>query len=67
MIENTIKQSIDNLLRGIQSRDATVIHAETANLDAMLDSARGQLPPQLIHYLVRRNYIKALAFMEGND
>lgn len=64
-METQIKESLILLLNGINHSDGAVVAAETARLDALLAQGRGNLPAQLEHFLERRSYSKALAFLGG--
>lgn len=67
MIESTIKTSLTNLLEGIAQSDGGVIAAEMARLDEILDQVRRDLHPQLVHFLERRSYAKAVMFLGGES
>ncbi|HXN35680.1 MAG TPA: hypothetical protein VN877_05885 [Opitutaceae bacterium] len=47
--------------------DADAIAAQTARLDGYLGEARRALHPQLVHFLERRSYPKALMFLGGES
>ncbi len=67
-METDIKASLDALLAAINEGNGAVIAAEMARLDGFLQSGRGQLHPQLIHFLQNRSYAKAHLFLGGaND
>lgn len=66
MIEAELKASLQRLLDGISRADGSVIAAETARLDDIAQRSRAALPPQLVHFLERRSYAKALMFLEGD-
>ena len=67
MTESKIKNSLSALLDGIAHSDGTVIAHEMACLDEFLGQGRGELHPQLIHFLERRSYAKALTFLGGES
>jgi hypothetical protein len=67
VIEPVIKTSLANLLAGIQRADANVITAEMEKLDGVLSTERNHLHPQLVHFLERRSYAKALMFLGGES
>lgn len=67
MIEPVIKTSLANLLAGIQRGDADIITAEMEKLDGVLSTERNHLNPQLVHFLERRSYAKALMFLGGES
>ena len=61
-----IKESLISLLAGIKASDGQVIAAEMARLDDFLERGRAGLHPQLVHFLERRSYAKALMFLGGD-
>jgi len=65
-MDNEIKQSLIALLDGIKAADGAVIAREMARLDEFADRGRTALHPQLVHFLQRRSYAKALIFLEGD-
>jgi len=65
-METEIKQSLIALLDGIKRADGAVIAAEMAKLDDLAARGRPGLHPQLLHFLERRSYAKALVFLEGD-
>lgn len=67
MREGQIKETLIALLSGIKSADAAVIGASMANLDQVVATSHGDLHPQLLHFLERRSYAKALQFLGGAD
>ncbi len=67
MIETNIKTSLTTLLEGIARSDGGVIAEEMARLDEFLEKARGDLHPQLVHFLERRSYAKAVMFLGGES
>jgi len=64
-MEPQIKASLISLLAGIKGSDGPVIAAEMARLDGFLEQGRTALHPQLVHFLERRSYAKALMFLGG--
>lgn len=66
MIEAQIKESLIALLSGIKHADGAVIASEIAKLDDLVARGRLGLDPQLVHFLERRSYAKALTFLEGD-
>lgn len=64
-METEIKASLQALLAGIETGNGTVISAEMGRLDALLAAGRGRLHPQLVHFLERRSYAKAVMFLGG--
>jgi hypothetical protein len=64
-MEERIKESLMALMDGIKRADADVIEKRMALLDRYLAEGRGSLHPQLVHFLERRSYPKALMFLGG--
>ena len=52
---------------GIKRADGGAIASQMAMLDGYLEQARGTLHPQLVHFLERRSYPKALLFLGGES
>ena len=64
-MESEIKASLIALLNGIKSADGKMIAAATTHLDGIVERCRTGLHPQLVHFLERRSYNKALMFLGG--
>jgi hypothetical protein len=64
--ETEIKTSVQRLLDAIGRSDGPVIAEEMARLDDCVAQRRAGLHPQLIHFLERRSYAKALMFLSGD-
>ena len=66
-MEPQIKSSLISLLDAIKRTDGTVVAAEMGRLDDFLEQGRaaGGLHPQLVHFLEKRSYAKALMFLGG--
>lgn len=63
-----IKASLIALHEGIKSSHADTLRREMAFLDQVVREQKGQIHPQLAHFLMNRSYAKALLFVEGaND
>ena len=67
MEDAQIKDSLIALLNGIKNSDGVAISREMATLDEVVAAPRAGLHPQLEHFLQRRSYAKALAFLGGED
>lgn len=65
-METEIKQSLISLLDGIKRADGPTIASEMARLDEFAARGRAGLHPQLVHFLERRSYAKALVLLEGD-
>ena len=66
-MEELIKEALIALLDGVKRADGGAIAAQMARLDGLLGEARGTLHPQLVHFLERRSYPKALMFLGGES
>lgn len=66
-MEERIKESLNSLMDAIKRADGEIISSRMAQLDAFLEEGRGKLHPQLIHFLERRSYPKALMFLGGES
>jgi hypothetical protein len=62
-----IKDSLIALLTGIKNSDGATIVREMALLDQAVAGPRAGMHPQLEHFLQRRSYAKALAFLGGEE
>ena len=67
VMEERIKESLISLMDGIKRADGGVIADQMALLEGQLEQARGRLHPQLVHFLERRSYAKALLFLGGES
>lgn len=65
MIEEQIRAELMSLLSGISSANGDSLLVAMENLENLLIANRSHLDPQLVHYLERRSYPKALAFLGG--
>lgn len=66
-MEALIKESLISLLDGIKRADRGSISAGMSRLDDLLEKGRGSLHPQLVHFLEKRSYPKALQFLGGDS
>ena len=66
-METQIKDSLITLLDAIKASNATVVAAEMTKLDGFLEQGRGTLHPQLVHFLEKRSYAKAVMFLGGES
>jgi hypothetical protein len=64
-MEPQIKESLNSLLDAIKQADGTRVSLEMGRLDDLLAQSRADLHPQLVHFLERRSYAKALMFLGG--
>jgi hypothetical protein len=66
-METQIKDSLIVLLAGIKTSNGLIIADEMARLDGFLEAGRVSLHPQLVHFLERRSYAKAVMFLGGES
>jgi hypothetical protein len=66
-METEIKAALIALLDGIKNSNAPVIAREMAKLDEFASVGRLTLHPQLLHFLERRSYAKAMMFLGGES
>lgn len=66
-METQIKDSLISLLAGIKAADGKVIADEMVRLDDFLAQGRATLHPQLVHFLEKRSYAKAVMFLGGES
>jgi hypothetical protein len=66
-MEDVIKQSLIALFEAIKRADGDAVSTQMAKLDGYLGEGRGGLHPQLVHFLERRSYNKALLFLGGES
>ena len=65
MVENKIKAALLRLLDGIKNGDGLVIATEIDLIDKLLVENRLALNPRVVHFLERRSYAKAMAFLDN--
>jgi len=66
-MESRIKESLTALMDGIKRSDGDAVGLQMARLEQYLRECKGGLHPQLVHYLERRSYPKALMFLGGES
>ena len=64
-MESEIKAALISLLASIKRADGPVIALEMERLDDFLTRGRSDLHPQLVHFLEKRSYAKAVMFLGG--
>jgi hypothetical protein len=66
-MEPQIRASLISLLDAIKRSDGATVAEEMGRLDEFLAQGRtaGGLHPQLVHFLEKRSYAKALMFLGG--
>ena len=65
MVQESIKSALLSVQEGIRDSESAKVVDGLKSLDALLAEHRGELDPQLVHFLSRRSYEKALMFLEG--
>lgn len=66
-MEIQIKDSLIALLAAIKAADGKSVAEQMEQLDVFLDQGRTSLHPQLVHFLERRSYAKAVMFLGGES
>jgi len=66
-METQIKDSLIALLAAIKASNGLIISEEMTRLDGFLEQGRASLHPQLVHFLERRSYAKAVMFLGGES
>jgi len=67
MVEEKLKAALVSMQNGIRSSDDLRVSESLSALDDLLKAHRAELDPQLVHYLSRRSYEKALMHLDGKD
>jgi hypothetical protein len=66
-MEDRIKESLIALMEAIKVGDGEALSERMAELDGYVGTGRASLHPQLVHFLERRSYPKALLFLGGES
>lgn len=64
-MEEEIKKALVMLMEAVRKADGDSMATHIGTLDGLLDRGRGTLHPQLVHFLERHSYPKALMFLGG--
>lgn len=67
MIEAKIKAALIRFTAAIKNSDGPAISAALTEVESLLSVHRGELHPQLVHFLEGRSYAKALAWLGGES
>ncbi len=67
MIEQKLKEALISMQEAISQSDAARISKALSELDDAARTHKRELDPQLLHFLKRRSYQKALMFLEGES
>ena len=62
-----LMNDMEEALQVITGRVKGDIRASLAFLDKVVADSSESLPPRLLHFLERRSYVKALAFLEEGE
>jgi FixJ family two-component response regulator len=66
-METQIKDSLITLLDAIKTSNGAVVVDQMEKLDGFLAQGRNELHPQLVHFLEKRSYAKAVMFLGGES
>ena len=67
MSETKIKAALIRFTTAIKNSDGPAISAALTEVEQLLGAHRGELHPQLVHFLEGRSYAKALAYLGGDS
>lgn len=67
MIDVKIKAALIRFNGAIKNSDSGALSAALNEVEALLAVHRGELHPQLVHFLEGRSYAKALAWLGAGD
>jgi hypothetical protein len=67
MAEAEIKAALIRFNGAIKNADGTALSAALNEVESLLAAHRGELHPQLQHFLEGRSYAKALAWLGAGD
>ena len=62
-----LHRTLKSLMAAIRSGDGETLRRDLVAVDRQREALGEDAPPMLRHYLERRSYEKALAFLEGGD
>jgi hypothetical protein len=67
MAEPQIKDALIRFSSAIKNSDSVALSGALNDVEALLRTHRGELHPQLVHFLEGRSYAKALAWLGAAD
>lgn len=67
MIETKVKDALIRFNAGITASDGAAISTALNEVEALLTAHRGEMHPQLVHFLEGRSYAKALLWLGGDS
>jgi hypothetical protein len=65
--EEKIKEALTRFNAGIANSDGAAVSAALSEIEVLLPPHRGELHPQLVHFLEGRSYAKAFAWLGGES
>lgn len=66
MVEEELKSALRGMLSAIDRSEGQDISDSLSTIDGILRNRKNELDAQLVHYLSRRSYEKALRHLEGS-
>lgn len=66
MVEEELKSALRGMLNAIGRSEGQDISDSLSTIDGILRNRKNELDAQLVHYLSRRSYEKALSHLEGS-
>jgi hypothetical protein len=66
MVEEELKSALLGMLNAIDRTEGQDISDSLSTIDGILRKRKNELDAQLVHYLSRRSYEKALSYLEGS-
>ncbi len=67
MIETKVKDALIRFNAGITAADGAAVSAALNEVESLLNAHRGEMHPQLTHFLEGRSYAKALLWLGGDS
>lgn len=67
MVVSEIKTALESFDSAVKNADGAGISAALTRLEGLLAAHRGELHPQLVHFLEGRSYAKALLWLGGES
>ena len=67
MVEDELKAALRGIIGTIERSESQDILVLLSTIDDLLESRKNELDVQLVHYLSRRSYEKALRYLEGSS
>ena len=66
MVEDELKAVLRGMIGAIDRSEGQDISDSLSTIDGILRERKNELDAQLVHYLSRRSYEKALSYLEGS-